>query len=49
MVNPADRVVMAYVLDAQGAFVGRAPALEGDAFRSAVFPELAIDLKEVFV
>jgi len=49
MVNPAERAVMAYVLDERGVFTGRAPALEGDAFRSAVFPELVIDLKEVFV
>ncbi len=48
IVNPAERVVLAYVLDEKGKYAGLAPVTEEDPLRSHIFPELVIDLKEVF-
>ncbi len=48
IVNPAERVVLIYVLDEAGQYSGLAPVTEEDSLRSHIFPELAIDLKEVF-
>ncbi len=49
IVNPSEKVVFVYVLDEAGIFIGLAPVTEEDPLRSAIFPDLAINLKEVFV
>lgn len=49
IVNPAEKVVLVYVLNEKGIYIGLAPATEEDTLRAAIFPELAVDLKEVFV
>jgi Uma2 family endonuclease len=48
LVNPAEKIVLVYVLDKKGIFIGLAPITEADPLRSSIFPELEIDLKEVF-
>lgn len=48
LVNPLDRVVIAYVLNDKGRFIGLAPVTEDDPLYAAIFPKLQIDLKEVF-
>jgi len=48
LVNPLERAVWVYVLDHEGVFIGKAPVTEEDPLRSFIFPELEIDLKEVF-
>ena len=49
IVNPAEKVVLIYVLNEEGVFIGLAPVTIEGPLKSAIFPELAIDLKEVFV
>lgn len=49
IVSPADRVVLVYILNEVGRYIGLAPATDEDLLRPHIFPELAIDLKEVFV
>jgi len=49
IVNPAEKVVLVYILDEAGTFIGLAPVTEEDPLRSAIFPDLTINLKEVFV
>ena len=48
IINPAERIVLPYVLNEAGQYSGLAPAGEEDQLRPHVFPDLAIDLKEVF-
>ena len=48
IVNPAEKVVIQFVLNAQGQFYGLAPAIEDDQLTPHIFPELVVDLKEVF-
>lgn len=48
VVNPADRLVLPYVLNEAGQYFGLAPAGEEDQLRPHIFPDLVIDLKEVF-
>jgi len=48
LVNPAEKVVLIYILDEKGVYVGLAPIIEDDVLKSYIFPELEIDLKEVF-
>ena len=49
VVNPAERIVLPYVLNEAGQYSGLAPAGEEDQLRPYIFPDLVIDLKEVFV
>ncbi len=49
IINPVEKVVLIYILNAEGRYVGLAPVTEEDALRAHIFPELVIDLKEVFV
>jgi Uma2 family endonuclease len=49
LVHPLDREVRVYVRNELGVFVGLAPVIEEDVLVSAIFPDLKIDLKEVFV
>ncbi len=48
IVNPADRVVFIYILNTEGKYIGLAPVTDDDPLRAHIFPELVIDLKEVF-
>lgn len=48
IVNPTERLALVYILNAEGRYIGLAPVTEDDPLRSYIFPELAIDLKEVF-
>ncbi|MBK7408430.1 MAG: Uma2 family endonuclease [Saprospirales bacterium] len=48
LVNSAERLVLIYILNEQGVFIGLAPVTEEVPLRSHIFPELEINLKEVF-
>lgn len=48
LVNPLDKVVLVYVANDQGRFVGLAPTTEDDVLTAAIFPDLKINLQEVF-
>jgi Uma2 family endonuclease len=48
IVNPAERNVLQYILNEAGQYSGLAPATEEDQLRPHIFPDLVIDLKEVF-
>lgn len=48
LVNPQDRVVLIYILDETGKFVGLAPVTDEDPLRPTIFPDLDVDLMEVF-
>ncbi|MBK8878888.1 MAG: Uma2 family endonuclease [Haliscomenobacter sp.] len=48
MVHPLDRMVMVYVLNENGRFIGLQPVTDDTELRPAIFPDLVIDLKEVF-
>lgn len=48
IVNPAEKIVLIYILDADGKYIGLAPVTDGDPLRAHIFPELVIDLKDVF-
>lgn len=48
LVNPLDNVVLIYVLNEAGKYIGLAPVTEDQELRAAIFPDLVIDLKEVF-
>ncbi len=47
--NPEEKVVLIYVLNDKGAYIGLAPVTVDSPLRASIFPELAIDLREVFV
>ncbi len=49
IVNPAEKMVLVYVLNEAGVYIGLAPVTTEDPLRSAIFPDLVIPLKEVFV
>jgi len=49
MVYPDYEHVLIFTLDESGKFVGQHPKVKGDILKSVVFPELAIDLREVFL
>ncbi len=48
LVNPTDKNVIVYLLDEKGKFIGQKPFIEEDTLRSFIFPELEIELEEVF-
>lgn len=48
LVNPLDKIVIVYVLNEQGIFIGLKPVLEEDDLVSTIFPELSIPLSEIF-
>lgn len=48
LVNPLDNVVLVYLLNEAGKYIGLAPVTEDQELRAAIFPNLVIDLKEVF-
>ncbi len=49
IVSPAEKAAFIFVLNNEGVFIGLAPVTVDAQLRSSVFPELTIDLKEVFV
>jgi Uma2 family endonuclease len=48
LVEPNNRAVFVYVLNEQGIYIGLQPFTEEDFMTSAIFPELEINLEEVF-
>lgn len=48
LVEPNDRAVFVYVLNEQGKYIGLQPYTDEDIMTSTIFPELAINLEEVF-
>lgn len=48
VVNPVEKVVLVYVLNEAGKYIGLAPLVDDDTLRAHIFPELALDLREVF-
>jgi Uma2 family endonuclease len=49
LVHPAEKTVQVFLLDeAKGKFYGIQPFVDGDAMPSHVFPDLRVDLAEVF-
>lgn len=48
LVEPNDRAVFVYVLNEQGKYIGLQPYTDEDIMASTIFPELAINLEEVF-
>lgn len=48
IVQPTDKNVLVYTLNEQGAFVGHRPFIEDEIMHSFIFPELKINLLEVF-
>lgn len=48
LVHPLDREVRVYILNQDGNYTGLAPVIEDDLLHSTIFPELEIDLKQVF-
>lgn len=48
LVNPLDKVVLVYLLNEAGKYIGLAPSTEDDHLTAAIFPELTINLQEVF-
>ncbi len=49
LVHPLDKLVLIYVLDQYGKYLGMAPAIEGDQLHSCIFPDLSVDLGSVFI
>ena len=48
LVNPSDKTVLVYVLNDEGRYIGLQPLTEDQNAKAAIFPELEINLKEVF-
>ncbi len=48
LVNPLDKNVLIYLLDEAGEFKGQKPFVEEMLVTSFIFPDLSVDLKEVF-
>lgn len=48
IVNPVEKIVLVYIPDANGKYIGLAPVTEEDLLHSHIFPTLVINLKEVF-
>ena len=48
LVNYIDQVVLVYVLNDQGVFIGLPPVTKAQPLVPAIFPEIKIDLDEVF-
>ncbi|MBL7794846.1 MAG: Uma2 family endonuclease [Saprospiraceae bacterium] len=48
VVNPLEKVVLVFVLNEAGKYIGLAPLVDDDTLKAHIFPELALDLREVF-
>ncbi len=49
IVSPEYGHVDIFLLKESGKFVGQPPKINGEVLRSAVFPDLSINLSEVFI
>jgi Uma2 family endonuclease len=49
IVNVMDKNVLIYTLNETGKFIGQRPYVEDEIMNSFVFPELSVDLNQVFV
>ena len=49
IVNTLDKNVLIYTLNEFGKFIGQRPYVEDEIMHSFIFPELAVDLNQVFV
>lgn len=48
IVHPTDHNVLSYVLNEEGNYLGQRPRSEGEHISPIIFPELSIDLTEIF-
>ena len=48
LVQPVDNTVLVYVLNEDGKFIGLQPFTEDEYISPTIFPDLSIDLMEVF-
>lgn len=48
IVQPAERIVLVYVLQETGRFTGLAPVTEADSLQSQIFPSLKVEMGTVF-
>nr|WP_295927031.1 Uma2 family endonuclease [uncultured Dyadobacter sp.] len=48
VVVPDYEHVLIFILDESGTFVGQHPKINGDILQSFIFPDLAVDLSEIF-
>jgi Uma2 family endonuclease len=48
LIEPNDKAVFVYVLNEDGKYFGLKPFTDEDIISSTIFPDLAIDLKEIF-
>lgn len=48
IVEPEEKVVLTYILNEQGKYIGLRPKIRKEKITSHVFPDLEIDLEEVF-
>ena len=49
LVNPLDKNVIIYTLNETGKYIGQRPYVEDEIMNSYIFPELSIDLNQVFI
>jgi Uma2 family endonuclease len=49
LVEPNDKAIFAYVLDDQGAYRGLRPKTETETIQASIFPDLEIEIAELFV
>lgn len=48
MIFPVEEFVLAYTLNEEGKYVGRLPFNKEDKIRPSIFPDLVINLEDVF-
>ena len=48
LVEPANEVVIVYVLNEQGKYIGLPPFTAGDTISSQVFPEFHLRVEDIF-
>ena len=48
IVDPAERIVLTWVRNDEGLFIGQAPVTDDDELRSVMFPDLCIPAGEIF-
>ena len=49
LVYPLDKNVIVYILNPDGQFIGLRPIIEGQVLHSTLFPDLIVDLGELFL
>jgi Uma2 family endonuclease len=48
IVNPREKIVLVYILDKKGKFIGLQPLTDEQTLEAAIFPGLKVDLGELF-